>query len=61
MGGTFYLFSFSAKGSYRWQIREKNRTVTLSDIYGVPYIVGGVNQNTSYSRDYLTTILKANI
>ena len=61
MGGTFYLFSFKVEGSTRWQIGKKDRTVTLSDIYGAPYIVGGVNLNASYSRDYLTTILKANI
>jgi hypothetical protein len=61
MGGTFYSFAFKVEGSLRWQIGKKDRIVTLSDIYGEPYIVGGVKLNTSYSRDYLTTILKANI
>jgi hypothetical protein len=61
MGGTFYLFYFKVEGSFRWQIGEKDRIVTLSDLYGAPYIVGGVNLNASYSRDCLTTILKANI
>ena len=61
MGGTFYLFSFEVEGSTRWQIGEKNRIVTFSDVYGAPYIVGGVNLNASYSRDCLTVILKANI
>ena len=60
MGGTFYLFSFKVESSTRWQIGEKDRIVTLSDVYGAPYIVGGVNLNASYSRDCLATILKAN-
>lgn len=58
MGGTFYLFAFKVKGPLRWQIGKKDRIVSLSDIYGAPYIVGGVNLNASYSRDRLTTILK---
>lgn len=61
MGGTFYLFSFKVEGSIRWQIGKKYREVTLSDINGAPYIVGGVNLNASYSRYCLKTILKANI
>lgn len=61
MGGTFYLFSFKVEDETRWQIGKKNREVTLSDIHGLPYIVGGVNLNASYCRDYLTTILKENI
>lgn len=61
MGGTFYLFAFKVEGSPRWQIGKKDRVVSLSDIYGAPYIVGGVNLNASYSRGYLTSILRANI
>lgn len=61
MGGSFYLFSFKVEDSTRWQIGKRNREVTLSDIYGAPYIVGGVNLNASYDRDYLETLLKANI
>ncbi len=58
MGGTFYLFAFKVEGQLRWQIGKKDRIVSLSDIYGAPYIVGDVNLNASYSRDHLTRILK---
>ena len=61
MGGTFYLFAFKVEGQFRWQIGKKDRIVTLSDIYGAPYIVGGVDLNASYCRDHLTTILKREI
>lgn len=58
MGGTFYLFAFKVEGQFRWQIAEKDRIVTLSDIYGAPYIVGGVNLNASYNRDSLIELMR---
>lgn len=58
-GGDYYLFSFvPTHGATRFQIGKRDRSVSLMDVAGGPYIVNGIDLNMSYDYWELIKALK---
>ena len=58
-GGDYYLFTFvPIDYATRWQIAQKDRTVTAMELAGEPHEVNGINLNRSYDHLELIKALK---
>lgn len=58
-GGDYYLFSFvTTHSDTRWQIGKRDRSVSLMDVAGAPYMVNEIDLNKSYDHLELIEALK---
>ena len=58
-GGDYYLFSFvPTHGATRFQIGKRDRSVSLMDVAGAPYMVNEIDLNRSYDHLELIKALK---
>lgn len=58
-GGDYYLFSFvPTHCATRFQIGKRDRSVSLMDVAGAPYMVNEIDLNKSYDHLELIEALK---